>query len=184
MAKYGTGYSKLWTGMARGTAGQYLRPYWIGEQLRSELVSLGFELVSNRDANGWLLQYLISWDPAPRARYVNKIGRPSPSIGRVDLSLHTDPSSAYPHDRAGRWIEARLQPNRLQRFLKLIDQCVGESQPVLIPFEERTVDLCHSLRTGARKQTSMQMLILVSVMPSSREGVHVPRTKSTASSER
>jgi putative DNA primase/helicase len=45
-----------------------------GEGLRAELLGLGLELLPMRNSKPWLLEYLISANPAQRARYVSHIG--------------------------------------------------------------------------------------------------------------
>ncbi|OUS04247.1 hypothetical protein A9Q96_14945 [Rhodobacterales bacterium 52_120_T64] len=45
-----------------------------GEGLRSELLRFGFELMPGRNSRNWLLEYLISAEPAQRARCVSNIG--------------------------------------------------------------------------------------------------------------
>lgn len=45
-----------------------------GEGLRAEMLRLGLDIDSNRNAKGYLSEYLIAADPAERARCVSRIG--------------------------------------------------------------------------------------------------------------
>jgi len=61
------GTRHLWNMPTQLLAGQ-------GDQLRSELLRLVFELGARRDAKGWLMEYLITAEPDQRARCVSGIG--------------------------------------------------------------------------------------------------------------
>jgi putative DNA primase/helicase len=61
-----------------------------GEGLRAELLGLGLELMPMRNSKPWLLEYLISADPAQRARCVSHIGRHGDIFVLPDETISAD----------------------------------------------------------------------------------------------